>query len=100
MTITDIPLGHKRASELEAKHFGRCIAQVWTDHRRRLVQLMDYPKAGCTAIVVKRFEHPVPPAGSRKPWPDLARCEVYLPITDDYSWDGLDTALTKAEQRS
>jgi hypothetical protein len=84
--------------DIEGRHFGRCIDQLWGAGRRTLVELMDYPKAKRTVIVVKHFETSVPKSGSSKPWPDLTAVGVYVPVEDDTnSWTGIDEALTKLE---
>jgi len=83
---------------IEGAHFGRCIEQAWDPTRQMLFEVMDYPKARCLAVIVKRFQKPVPKPGSGGQWPDLASAEVYLPVDDkSASWVGLDMALRKYE---
>lgn len=86
-----------RMHEIEGKHFGRCIDQLWGAGRRSLVELMDYPKARCQVVVVKQYDSPVPKAGARE-WPELIATYVYVPIGDkENTWDSLDKALRKFE---
>lgn len=86
-----------RMHEIEGKHFGRCIDQLWGTGRRTLIELMDYPKARCQVVVVKQFDSSVPKMGTRD-WPDLIATYVYVPIGDtDNTWDSLDEALRKFE---
>ncbi len=90
---------YDRCREIEMKHLGRCLDQMWDQRRMTLIELMDYPKAKSQAILIKRFETPVPKSGSSKPWPDLLACYVFLPVDDKASmtWEGLDAALTTYE---
>jgi len=61
-------------------------------------ELMDFPKARCQAVIVKRYESRVPTSGGSKPWPDLMSCYVYVPVEDESNtWTGLDAALRKFE---
>jgi hypothetical protein len=84
--------------EIEGKHFGRCVDQVWGAGRRTLIELMDYPKARCQAVIVKQFDSPAPKQDSSKPWPDLISAYVYIPVEDESNtWAGLDQALRKFE---
>lgn len=89
-----------RMHEIEGKHFGRCIDQMWDRRRMTLIELMDWPKGRDQVVLVKQFDHPVPRSGSGKPWPDLTSCYVYVPLRDhSNTWDGLDAALTEAEAK-
>jgi hypothetical protein len=83
--------------DIEARHFGRCVDQVWGAGRRTLIELMDYPKARCQVVIIKQYDDAVGKSPSGK-WPDLISCYVYVPIEDDSNtWTGLDAALTKFE---
>lgn len=89
---------NERMYEIEGKHFGRCLDQLWGAGRRTLVELMDYPKARCQVVIVKQFDSPAPRAGMSKPWPNLIATYVYVPISDDSNtWDSLDDALCEFE---
>lgn len=82
--------------DIEGRHFGRCLDQVWGAGRRTLIELMDYPKAKCQVVVVKQFDKPVPRNSSS--WPDLIATYVYVPLKDeDNTWTGLDLALDEFE---
>jgi hypothetical protein len=84
--------------DIEGRHFGRCVDQLWGAGRRTLIELMNYPKARCQAVVVKQYDEPVPKFSSGKPWPDLISAYVYIPVDDDSNtWAGLDQALTAFE---
>ena len=84
--------------DIEGRHFGRCVDQVWAAGRRTLIELMDYPKARCQAVVVKQFDTPVPKLTSAKPWPDLIAAYVFIPVDDESNtWAGLDRALDRFE---
>lgn len=84
--------------DIEGRHFGRCVDQVWGAGRRTLIELMDYPKARCQAVVVKQYDTPVPKMASSKPWPDLISAYVYIPVNDESNtWAGLDAALSDYE---
>jgi len=84
--------------DLEARHFARCLDQLWGAGRRTLVERMEFKNMGSgylTAVVVKMFEKPVPKPESRKDWPDLTGVWVYVPIKDESNtFEGLDAALT------
>ncbi len=81
--------------DIEAKHLGRCIDQVWRNGRKTLIELMEIKnRPGDHVVVVKQFEQRVPTMGSSKPWPDLSAVWLYVPIDDrTNTWDGLDRAL-------
>ncbi len=86
--------------DIEGRHFGRCLDQVWGAGRRTLIELMEYPKAKATVIVVKRFERSVPQSGSSKPWPDITSAYVYLETEDHTNtWTGLEAALEAYETK-
>lgn len=86
--------------DIEGRHFGRCIDQIWGAGRRTLIELMDFPKAKTTVVVVKQYERAVPRSGSGKPWPDLEACYVYAPVADQTNtWEGLDAALSALEKK-
>lgn len=90
-----------RMHDIEGKHFGRCVDQVWGYGRRTLIELMDYPKARCQAVIVKQFDGAAPRSGSGKPWPDLLSCYVYVPVDDaSNTWEGLDRALDAYETKN
>lgn len=80
--------------DIEAKHFGRCMDQVWGNNRRTLIERMELRDTpGLCAVVVKQFETRVS-LSSSKPFPELSGCWVYVPIEDgDNSWTGLDEKL-------
>lgn len=83
---------------IEGKHFGRCYDQVWGAGRRTLIELLDFPAANSTVMLVKRFAGPVPKTGSD--WPDLEALYVYVPVETDNTWDGLERdLLAYAEKR-
>lgn len=89
------------AYELEGRHFGRCLEQLFTPDRRILVEKLDWPKAGAgrCAITVKQFEKPAPGPQSSKPWPELFAFSVYaVVIPEGNSWDDLEAALAQIEQ--
>lgn len=92
-----------RMHEIEHKHFGQCLDQLWGQGRRTLIELMDWPKAGPgkRAILVKQFESPAPKPGSGRDWPDLMSCYVFTEIDDEktMTWDGLDAALASREPK-
>lgn len=100
-TTKERPAQRPRADimhDVEARHFGRCIDQVWGGGRLSLIELMEYPKARCTAVIVKRFESAVPKEGSGKPWPDLIASYIYVPVEgDDNTWAGLERTLEAFE---
>lgn len=94
MTKTNSDIMH----DIEGKHFGRCLDQRWGVDRRTLVELMDYPKGRCQAVITKHYDRPVPRSGNGKPWPELIACHVYVPVDpDNNTWTGLDDALQKFE---
>jgi hypothetical protein len=98
MTANPKSVNASTMHDIEGRHFGRCVDQVWGTGRRTLIELMDYPKARCQVVVVKQYDAPVPKSGSGKLWPALTSCYVYVPIEDDSNtWTGLDEALTKFE---
>jgi hypothetical protein len=83
------------AHEIEQKHFGRCLWQhVEPRYRQMVVECVEFGSGTGTAIVVRRYETGIPRPGQNKPWPELAGHYVYLPVTDDNTWEGLDKALT------
>lgn len=85
--------------DIEGRHFERCLNQVWSNNRRTLIEVMDWPKARRTIILIKNYEKPVPRSGSGRDWPDLESCYAYVPLDDDSNtWDGLEAALTKVEE--
>lgn len=89
-----------RAREIERKHLGRCIDQLWGAGRRTLLELMDFPDARCQVILIKRFESRVPTRGSGE-WPDLTSLSVYVPIPDEgMTWESLDKALEDYKMRT
>ena len=84
---------------IEGRHFERCLNQVWSNNRRTLIEVMDWPKARRTIILIKNYEKPVPRSGSGRDWPDLESTYAYVPLDDDSNtWDGLDAALSKVEE--
>jgi hypothetical protein len=83
-----------RMKVIEHDHFGRCLWQQLLEGRRIMVELMDFPKAKTTAVVIKHYDDPIPRATSGKPWPKVIASYVYLPVDDSNTWDGLDAALT------
>jgi len=94
MTTTQARPRADQMHEIEGKHFGRCVDQMWGLGRRTLIELMDFPAGKTTVVVVKQFESAVPRPGTRRPWPDLLSAYVYVPIADaSNTWAGLDTAL-------
>lgn len=98
MTTTKEKTRHERVREIEHKHLGRCIDQIWAPGRRALIErieLIDYRK---TIITVKVFERSVP-KNSAADWPELAGFDVYLPIEDDMTFEGLDRALGAYRER-
>lgn len=79
--------------EIEDKHLGRCIDQVWAQGRRALIELMEVRGTTKTAVVIKRFEERVP-TSSTKPWPELSGVWVYFQMEDkDNTWTELDKQL-------
>lgn len=85
--------------DIEGRHFGRCLDQVWGAGRKTLIELMDYPKARCQVVVVKHYDTAVPRSASGKPWPELIATYVYIPVADESNtWDGLDKALYDFEE--
>lgn len=89
--------------DIEGRHFGRCLDQVWGAGRRTLIERLEFKNMGSgylTAVVVKMFEKPVPSMSSSKPWPDLAGVWVFVPLEDETNtWQGLDAALTAFEAK-
>lgn len=87
--------------EIEGRHFGRCVDQMWGTGRRTLIELMEYQKAACQAVIVKQYAAPVPKSESSKPWPDLISAYVYVPVEDaSNTWVGLDAGLTAYEEKT
>lgn len=86
---------HDTMREIEEKHLGRCIDQVWAQGRRALIELMEVRGTARTAVVVKRFEERVS-LSSSKPWPELSGAWVYFQMEDkDNSWAELDRQLAE-----
>ena len=79
--------------EIEDKHFGRCIWQVILPSKTIMVELLQFPAAETTALVVKHFDRRIP-TGSAGKWPEQTATYVYLPVDDSNTWGGLDKALT------
>lgn len=87
-------------NDIEGRHFGRCIDQMWGTGRRTLIEVMDYPKGRGQAVIVKQYDSAVPRAGAGKPWPALTSAYVYLPAEDESNtWTGLDRALSDFEAK-
>ncbi len=81
--------------DIEAKHFGRCIDQLWGSGRRSLIERMEWPKGGGTVMLVKHFAYGVPDGYGD--WPDLIGVQAYVEIHDDGTWGGFDAKLTELE---
>lgn len=80
--------------EIEERHLGRCLEQVWGYGRRSLIELMEVRGTNRNAVVIKQFEERVS-TSSTKPWPELSGCWVFVPIEKDgdNTWVGLDQQL-------
>ena len=86
--------------DIEHRHLGRCLWQMLSDSRMIMVELMDYPEAKSTVVVVKHYDKPIPKSGSSKPWPKLIASYIYAEIDDSNTWDGLDKALEAMKKKT
>lgn len=92
--MSDDNLTHAQQwNKIEEKHFGRCYWQMLAPNRMVMVELLDFPEAKTTAVVVKHFDKAIPRSGSHKPWPEHIASYVYLPVDDSNTWDGLEKHL-------
>jgi hypothetical protein len=100
-TKSKVPAQRKRSEimhDIEGRHFERCLNQVWSNNRRTLIEVMDWPKARRQIILIKNFESRVPTRYSGRGWPDLESCYAYVPLDDETNtWAGLEEALIKLE---
>jgi hypothetical protein len=83
---------HERMQEIERKHLGLCMEQVWPTGRRCVIERRQLIDHRSTVVVIKWFEKSVP-KNSYAAWPEITSMDVYLPIQDDNTFDGMDRAL-------
>jgi hypothetical protein len=93
MTNTEEKTRHERWREIERKHLGRCLDQVWGEGRRALIERIELIDHRSTVIVIKLFEKSVPKSSARE-WPELSGVWVYVPLPEnDRTWEETDREL-------
>lgn len=88
-----------RWNELEHKHNLRCLWSEVIGNRSIQVECLWVPSAGVTIMVTKHYEHPIPRASYKKPFPKMIAHYAYFPA-GGVTWESMDKALEsiKAEQ--
>jgi hypothetical protein len=93
MIMSEEKTRHEIWREIERKHLGRCLDQVWGAGRRALIERMELIDHRSTVIIVKHFEKAVPKSSARD-WPELAGVYVYVPLPEhDRTWEEADREL-------
>jgi hypothetical protein len=99
MTNTTEKTRLQRWEEIERKHLGRCIDQVWGAGRRVLIEKMELKDHRSTVIVIKRFEKAVSKSSSQ-PFPELEGVDVFVPLpARKFTWEETDEELAAYRSR-
>ena len=92
MSSTDRSDMEARWSELERKHNLRCLWSEVIGNRTIQVECMWVPSADVTIIVTKHYDHPIPKASYKKPFPRMIAHYAYFPA-GGVTWEEMDAAL-------
>lgn len=80
-------------NELERKHDLQCMWSNVIGNRTIQVECLFVPSAGVTIIVTKHYDHPIPKASYKKPFPKMIAHYAYFPA-GGVTWKSMDEALT------
>lgn len=80
---------------IEGRHFGQCFWQERSKNNKGLLEGLVHKASGRIMIVQKFYETKLPrdDASSSLPWPELESVNIFAPLEDDGTWDGLEAAL-------
>lgn len=81
-----------RWADLEHKHNLRCLWSEVIGNRTIQVECLWVPSAAVTIIVTKHYEHPIPKASYKKPFPKMTAHYAYFPA-GGVTWETMDEAL-------
>jgi hypothetical protein len=80
----------KEISGIEQARGWQCLHQVKALNGRRLIEFMYWPNANTYLIVTKDFDKPI---RDGRPWPKMEAVQVFAPIDESNSWEGLNAVL-------
>ena len=81
-------------AELEHKHGLRCLWSEVIGNRTIQVECLWVPSAQVTIIVTKHYDHPIPKASYKKPFPKMTAHYAYFPA-GGVTWEEMDKALAE-----
>jgi len=100
MTETRPTEMERRLHEITQKHFTNCLWQTRVGPRM-MVECMNFPSAGTTAIVSCWYETNLPRKSGGAKWPKLSAYDIYVPADRDGigTHDATDEALSEMTRR-